>query len=132
MRQLFIAAAFWLYKAFQGSAAATKPFGCFADCHIPCSSPPFRSGSYLCPAHPLHSLLPQFRFITFHSQAPLFCTCHMVFIPLLQLLYTNTHIADAILSVHSTAFHFLCHTFISVGSIPPAAHNLACLAACLG
>ena len=56
----------------------------------------------------------------------------MVFIPMLQLLHTNTHIADAILYVHSTPFHSLRHSFISVGSSQPAAHNLACLAACLG
>ena len=34
------------------------------------------------------------------------------------------------------SFHFifttLCHSFISVGCSPPAAHNLACLAACPG
>ena len=48
------------------------------------------------------------------------------------MLYTNTHIADAILLVHSTSLHSLRHAFISVGSSPPAAYNLACLAACLG
>ena len=29
-------------------------------------------------------------------------------------------------------FHYICHSFISVGCSPPAAHNLACLAACPG
>ena len=40
--------------------------------------------------------------------------------------------SDANPSVHCTAFHSLRHSFISVGCSPPAAHNLACLAACLG
>ena len=94
-----------------------------------CSSPALRSGSYLCPAYPLYSFLPQFRFIMFHSQARLFCTCNMLFIPLLQMLYTNTHIADASLMFITLHFTSLRHSFISVGSSPPAAHNLACLAA---
>ena len=67
------------------------PGGCFAGFHIACSSPAFRSGSYLCSAHPLHSLLPPFRFIAFHSQAQLFCIRSMVFNPC-HSSYPQTHI----------------------------------------
>ena len=56
----------------------------------------------------------------------------MVFIPLLLGLYKNTHVQMQILQFIPLHFTSLRHSFISVGSSPPAAHNLACLAACLG
>lgn len=104
---------------------------CYAVCHTPCCSYSLRSGSYLCPScHFIHSVL---RYASFHHvrscniatrHGTLSCTqgkaqvMHMLFRkPTLQIL---------------TGFHFasLRPSFISVAFSPPAAYNLACLAAC--
>jgi hypothetical protein len=82
---------------------------------------------------PLRSLLPSLRFITPRSQLSFATRLGSPF-PALKL---NTGLTQAFSQARPTiltGFHSasLRHTFTSVAFSPPAAHNLACLAACHG
>ena len=71
-----------------------------------------------------------FHYVSF-TGSPILHLPHGV-LALLLWLYKNTHMQMQILYFITLHFTSLRHSFISVGSSPPAAHNLACLAACLG
>lgn len=103
----------------------------YAVCHTPCYSCSLRSGSYLCPS--CHFILYVLRSTSFHhvrSWSP----CYIAGRPGSQHTFhppgTPSHFAA--LPTILTGFHFatLRPPLISVAFSPPAAHYLACLAAC--
>ena len=108
------------------------PFGCYAVCHTACSSYGIRHGSYLCPScHFIHFVLRSASLHLVRSYANCFKAWH-------PALYTkaqhsgNAHAFSQSHAIILTGFHFasLRPPFISVAFSPPAAHYLACLAAC--
>ena len=102
-------------------------------CHTTCSSSSFLTAATVS-FTPLRSFLPTFRFITPCSQL---CICFKAGHPFCPGTNQCTWNAPAFPQASPTiltGFHFaaLRHTFTSVAFSPPAAHNLACLAACHG
>lgn len=107
----------------------------YAVCHTPCYSYSLRSGSYLCPSpHFIHYVL---RSATITPRSYL-RRCFISWLPTCK--HTKpTHRREAHFISQAngtilTGFHYasLRHSFTSVAFSPPAANNLACLAACHG
>ena len=110
------------------------PFGLLRRFVILLAVPPHSSRQLLCPSrHFVHFFLRSaslllVRIYPFASRPGIPCQHHRS-----MTHWECTSLSQAIPTI-LTGFHFaaLRHTFTSVAFSPPAAHNLACLAACHG
>ena len=109
------------------------PFGLLSQvCHTSCSSSSFLTAATVS-FTPLRSFLPSFRSI--HHVRSFALLQSRASFAIAQNLYTESRTGfSAACPTILTGLHYasLRHPFSSVSCSPPAAHNLACLAACHG